>query len=126
MKNSISTLAQKNITSVRLFVLFVLLVLSSVGVFGQTKTVTFSTSTSTEVLVSTDASIVVSTENNVASTSTDFALWFMGNKQATPSTDGKASSTISKKQFVTSGISPNKVLIRTFLKRLVNQSSNVA
>jgi hypothetical protein len=126
MKKSTSTVAQKNVTNVRLFVLFVLLVLSSVGVFGQNKAIVLPTTTATETLILTDVTIVVTNDNAVASTQSDFALWFMGNKQATPFSDATTTSGTVKRQFVTSGISPNKVLIRTFLKRLVNKGSNIA
>ena len=101
----------------------VLLFLSSVGVFGQNKTITLSTTSLTEVVIATDATSTDTTNNAVASTSTDFALWFMGNKQTTSS---KSNATIGKKQFITSGISPNTVLIKTFMKRVANQESNVA
>lgn len=123
MINSNSSVAQKNVTNVRLIVLLVLLFLSSVGVFGQNKPAALSTTTSTEIVIATDVTITVATDNAVASTSTDFALWFMGNKQTTSS---KSNATIGKKQFITSGISPNTVLIKTFMKRVANQVSNVA
>ena len=123
MINSNSSIPQKNVTNVRLIVLLVLLFLSSVGVFGQNKTITLSTTSLTEVVIATDATITVTINYAVASTSTDFALWFMGNKQTTSS---KSNATIGKKQFITSGISPNTVLIKTFMKRVANQVSNVA
>jgi hypothetical protein len=126
MKKSTSTVAQKNVTNVRLFVLFVLLVLSSVGVFGQNKAIVLPTTTSIETLILADVTIVVTNDNAVASTQSDFALWFMGSKQTTPFLDATTTSGTVKRQFVTSGISPNKVLIRTFLKRLVNKGSNIA
>jgi hypothetical protein len=126
MKKSTSTVAQKNVTNVRLFVLFVLLVLSSVGVFGQNKAIVLPTTTATETLILTDVTIVVTNDYAVASTQSDFALWFMGSKQTTPFLDATTTSGTVKRQFVTSGISPNKVLIRTFLKRLVNKGSNIA
>jgi hypothetical protein len=50
----------------------------------------------------------------------------MGSKQTTPFSDATTTSGTVKRQFVTSGISPNKVLIRTFLKKLVNKGSNIA
>lgn len=126
MKKSTSTVAQKNVTNVRLFVLFVLLVLSSVGVFGQNKAIVLPTTTTIETLILTDVTIVVTNDSAVASTQSDFALWFMGSKQTTPFSDATTTSGTVKRQFVTSGISPNKVLIRTFLKKLVNKGSNIA
>lgn len=123
MTKSNTTETQKNVTNVRLIALFVLLFLSSIGVFGQNKTEALSAIVVTEVSISENTIVTVANENLVASTSNDFALWFMGNKQATSSS---ASSKIGKREFITSGISPNNALIRTFLKRVANQESNVA
>jgi hypothetical protein len=117
-----TTVTQKNVTNVRLIALLVLLFLSSMGVFGQNKTVVLPIEVTTEVLISDDTAIVYEIENTVASTTLDFAFWFMGNKQATSS---NSSSKIGKKEFITSGISPNSVLIKTFLKRLANQEKNI-
>ena len=106
--------ATQKVSNTRFVIAFVLLLLASTGVFGQTTTTTFTVATTTEV--------TVSTETAVASTSMDFALWFMGNKQAT-STSGNVTG---KKSFITAGMSSNKVMIKTFLKRVINQESNVA
>ncbi len=107
--------ATQKVSNTRFVTAFVLLLLASTGVFGQTTTATVS-------VVTTTTEVTVSTETAVASTSMDFALWFMGNKQAT-STSGNVTG---KKSFITSGMSSNKVMIKTFLKRVINQESNVA
>lgn len=122
MTKTNTTVTQKNVTNVRLIALLVLLFLSSIGVFGQNKAVALPTEVTTEVLISDDTTIVYETEKTVASTTLDFAFWFMGNKQATSS---NSSSKIGKREFITSGISPNSVLIKTFLKRLANQENNI-
>ena len=107
--------ASQTISNTRFVIAFVILLFASTGVFGQTgSTATVITNTTTEV--------AVSTETAVASTSMDFALWFMGNKQATSSTG----NTTGKKSFIAAGMSSNKVMIKTFLKRVMNQESNVA
>lgn len=109
-------------TNFRLFVLFVLLVLSSTRAFAQTNTASVVATTSTEVSISKDATIVISTENTVAS-SMDFAVWFMGSKKTTNNT---SNGTFSKKQLINSGINTNSVLIRSFLKKMSSQENGVA
>ena len=117
------TTANNNTTSTnfKLFVLFVLLVLSSTGAFAQANTTGVALTASTEVSVSKDAAIVISTENNVASM--DFAVWFMGSKKTSNNTPN---GTFSKKQLINSGINTNSVLIRSFLKKINTQENGVA
>ncbi|WP_284652071.1 hypothetical protein [Flavobacterium terrisoli] len=123
MTTTNNTVAQKNVTNVRLFVLFVLLVLSSNGVFGQeVKTTTVANTTSTEVSVSKNDSIVIATEKTVASM--DFAVWFMGTNKT--SSDSKSNVSFSKKALINSGINTNSVLIRSLLKKVSSSESSVA
>ena len=110
-------------TNIKLFVAFVLLVLSSTGAFAQTNTAGVVATTSTEVSVSKVATTVISTDNTVASTSMDFAVWFMGSKKTTNDT---SNGTFSKKQLINSGINTNSVLIRSFLKKVNNQENGIA
>ena len=121
MTTTNNTTTQGNVTNVRLFVLFVLLMLSSV-VTAQTNTTSVVATTSTEVSVSKDSAIVISTENSVAA-SMDFAVWFMGSKKTTNNT---TNGTFSKKQLINSGINTNSVLIRSFLKKMSTQENGVA
>lgn len=109
-------------TNFKLFVLFVLLVLSSTGAFAQANNAgVVAATTSTEVSISKDATIVISTENNVASM--DFAVWFTGvKKTSTNSSNG----TFSKKQLINAGITTNSVLVRSFLKKMNSQENGVA
>ena len=109
-------------TNIKLFVAFVLLVLSSTGAFAQTNTTSVVATTATEVSVSKDATIVISTENSVAA-SMDFAVWFMGSKKTSNSS---SNGTFSKKQLINSGINTNSVLIRSFLKKVSTQENGVA
>lgn len=123
MTTTNNTVAQKNVTNVRLFVLFVLLVLSSNGVFGQeVKVATVTNTTSTEVLVSKNDSIVIAKETTIASM--DFAVWFMGTNKTT--TGSKSNVSFSKKALINSGINTNSVLIRSFLKKVSSSESSVA
>lgn len=123
MTTANNTTTQGNVTNVRLFVLFVLLLLSSTGVFGQTNITGVVTTTTNEVSISKDATISIATENNVASTM-DFAVWFMGSKKSTNST--KSNGTFSKKALINSGINTNSVLIRSFLKKVSTQENGIA
>ena len=122
MTTTNNTTTQGNVTNVRLFVLFVLLMLSSTGAFAQTNTTSVVASTSTEVSASKEATMVIATDNAVASM--DFAVWFMGSKKT--SNNNTTNGTFSKKQLINSGINTNSVLIRYFLKKVSNQENGVA
>lgn len=103
-----------------LVILFVLFLLSSVGMFGQTKT----TTVVTPVVPVTSITTTVAFDSDI-----DFMNWFMGSKQTqTIQEDSNASSTLAskKKQILSSGITPNKVLYRTFVKKVISQESAVA
>ncbi len=119
MTTTTSTTTPKNVTNVRLFVLFVLLMLSSVS-FAQGNT-EVTAAVSTEVSVSNDVTVVISTENTIASM--DFAVWFMGSKKTSNSA---SNGSFSKKQLINSGITTNSVLIRSFLKKINTQENGVA
>ena len=122
MTTTNNTTTQGNVTNVRLFVLFVLLMLSTTGAFAQTNTTSVVATTSTEVSASKDAATVINTDNAVAS-SMDFAVWFMGSKKTSNNT---SNGTFSKKQLINSGINTNSVLIRSFLKKVSTQENGVA
>ena len=121
MTTTNNTTTQGNVTNVRLFVLFVLLMLSSTGAFAQTNTTSVVATTSTEVSASKEATMVIATDNAVASM--DFAVWFMGSKKTSNSS---SNGTFSKKQLINSGINTNSVLIRSFLKKVSTQENGVA
>lgn len=108
-------------TNIKLFVAFLVLVLSSTGAFAQSNTTTAAATASTEVSVAKDATIVIASENNVASM--DFAVWFTGvKKTANTSSNGS----FSKKQLINAGITTNSVLVRSFLKKMNSQENGVA
>lgn len=110
-------------TNIKLFVAFVLLVLSSTGAFAQANTTSVVATTSTEVSVSNEVKAVIATDKAVASTTMDFAVWFMGSKKTT---NDSSNGTFSKKQLINSGINTNSVLIRSFLKKVNTQGNAVA
>lgn len=123
MKTSNNTMNQGNVTNVTLFVLFVLLMLSTTGAFAQANTTNVVETTSTEVSISKNATNVITTDNSVASTAMDFAIWFMGSKKTT---NDSSNGTFSKKQLINSGINTNSVLIRSFLKKVSSQEKGIA
>jgi hypothetical protein len=90
--------------------------------------VTFSQTSQT--IVDNNPIEIVSVKNeNVTKTSTtnnvNFVLWFMGSKQDTKS-NTSTEETNTKKQVITSGTAPNRILIKTFLKKAINSDVMVA
>lgn len=61
----------------------------------------------------------VKLENTRATSNMEFALWFMGTKQD-PNSNISSEGANAKKVIITSGIAPNRVLIKAFLKKVVN------
>jgi len=105
-----------------LVILFVLFLLSSVGMFGQTKSAVVAEPVTPVVETVTTA---VAFDSDV-----DFVNWFMGSKQTQnvqeTSTTNTTTFASKKKQIISSGIAPNKVLYRTFVKKVISQESAVA
>jgi len=118
------TLTLGYVTNLKLFVFFVLLLLSSTGSFAQANTNSVVVTTSTEVSTSNDAKMVISNDKELASSAMEFAVWFMGSKKT--SNDTPSNGTFSKKQLINSGINTNSVLIRSFLKKVSTQEKGIA
>lgn len=112
---AINTTTQKN-SNIKMFVLFVVLFLSSSTMFSQETKVTVSIVEPTTIITS---------ENAVASSSTDFAMWFVGNMKSTSETKN-ATLSFSKKSLINSGIPTNKILLKKVLKTIVGQENNIA
>jgi len=118
------TLTLGNLTNSKLFVFFVLLLLSSTGSFAQANMNSVVVTTSTEVSASNDAKMVITYDKAFASSAMEFAVWFMGTKKT--SNTNTTNGTFSKKQLINSGIITNSVLIRSFLKKMSNQENGIA
>ena len=118
------TLTLGNVTNSKLFVFFVLLLLSSTGSFAQADTNSVVETISTEVSSSNDDKMVISNDKALASSVMEFAVWFMGTKKT--SNDTTSNGTFSKKQLINSGINTNSVLIRSFLKKVSTQEKGIA
>ncbi len=62
-------------------------------------------------------------------TDMDFMNWFMGSKQIQITNDSTTSSSKTlmarKKQIMSSGVTPNKVLYRTFVKKVISQDNAI-
>ena len=112
-----NTTSKRNQTSVKLFVLFVFMFVSTSTVFGQ--------ETAKEVAIVEPTTEKVSTENSIATTTTEFAVWFVGSVNKTSNAKPSTLS-FGKKQLINSGITTNKVLIKAVLKKIVGQESGVA
>ncbi|EIA08877.1 hypothetical protein [Flavobacterium frigoris] len=105
--------------SVIIFVMFLFIFLSNVSAFSQTS------ENNPIVANSNETSSEVKEESSKVTTNMDFVLWFMGSKQdpnSTISTEGIN----TKKKIMTSGLSPNRLLIKAFLKKAVNFESALA
>nr|WP_315167239.1 hypothetical protein [uncultured Flavobacterium sp.] len=100
-------------------VLFAFLLLSNISVFGQTQT-------DNKVVNAIDTNVVRKEDTNSTSTSINFVLWFMGSKQDPNTSTITSDRTNTKKQIMTSGMAPNRLLIKAFLKKAVDFESSLA
>jgi hypothetical protein len=106
-----------------LIILFVLFLLSSVGMFGQTKEVV-----ATQPVTVVQEVTVASTQMIAADSNADFMNWFMGSKQTQSLKDNNQDSNSAiarKKQIISSGVTPNKVLYRTLVKKIISQENAI-
>ena len=108
-----STINTKSINMILFFVLFV-----NFSVFAQSKENTVCVFNSEKNMVS------ESVETPSLSSNMNFVLWFMGSKQD-PNTDISSDKTNTKKQIMTSGMAPNRLLIKAFLKKAVDFKSSL-
>ena len=97
----------------RLFIVIGLLLLSSAGVFGQTA--------QKEILITDEVVASASNQTIAFDNEMDFMNWFMGSKQNQNHLDATNATNVStKKQFINSGITPNRVLYKTLLKKVIS------
>lgn len=108
----------------RIVFLFVLFILSSMRMFGQAAEIPSASINKIEITSEAKTDIAS------ADTQIDFVGWFMGSRQSQMNEEsaaaGNSKSAVTKKQIITSGITPNKVLYRTFMKRVISQDSAIA
>ena len=115
MKTTITT---SKATTTRWFVLFAVVLFSSFGMTAQNVATTVATVSTTELTATTVS------QNVSANETMSFVSWFMGTKQTT--NGNQATEQSSKKQMMTSGIAPNRLLIKAFLKKASNYTSTIA
>jgi len=109
--------ANKNNSNLPLMV--VAFILFAVGTaFGQTATEHTSNSDK-EMTTNTTENRVAKQEDVSANSNMNFVIWFMGSKQD-PNAKVSPAGENTKKQFMTSGTAPNRLLIKAFLKKAVN------
>lgn len=104
-------------------VLFFVL-MSNVAVFGQTaeenNIIPTASIENNEIVNSNTIEINTMKQEATSSASNmNFVLWFMGSKQS-PNANVVPAGTTAKKQFMTSGTQPNRLLIKALLKKAVN------
>ena len=119
-----NTTTQNTTTNRRTIVIFfVLFLLSTLGMFGQTKATPTATQASTAIV----KVVNVPLQEVALDSDVDFMSWFMGAKQTQSvkeNTIGNNNTIIArKKQILSSGITPNKVLYSTFVKKVISQES---
>jgi hypothetical protein len=112
----------KKITILLMVLVFVLL--SNVKAFAQTAVENNTISSTTMASSSTELNSSKQEEVSNAS-NMNFVLWFMGSKQD-PNVKVLPAGENTKKQFMTSGMAPNRLLIKAFLKKAVNFESAIA
>jgi len=105
--------------SVTIFVMFIFILLSNVSAFSQTSENNAVASVSNSVTTNEVK------QDNKAAANMEFVLWFMGTKQD-PNTTISTEGINTKKQIMTSGLAPNRLLIKAFLKKAVNFETSLA
>ena len=109
----------KNTKIKTIFIMVVFALFFNVAVFAQTVE-------KTEVVNNTiESNSLAKQENTSVSSNINFVLWFMGSKQD-PNRTISTQSVNTKKQIMTSGMAPNRLLIKAFLKKAINLESTIA
>lgn len=91
--------------------------------FGQTNQVAAEPTPVVVEVVNSNPLQMIASDSNV-----DFMNWFMGSKQTQflkDNNQGSNSAISRKKQIISSGITPNKVLYRTLVKKIISQESAI-
>ena len=104
----------------KLLVLFIFLLISTNSVFGQAQTTVVDNLTEIELNNNKESATTVTTSNSM-----NFVLWFMGTKQGVNGSTMKE-NTNTKIQAITSGSAPNRLLIKAFLKKVIEADSKVS
>lgn len=110
----------KNISSLFIIVLFAFF--STTTVFGQKEGL----EVSNEKVLNIQNDIVIESpakvSNSAVNSNVNFILWFMGTKEDMGKTFSN-DDVYSKKSFLTSGREPNRLMVKTLLKKALNIKS---
>lgn len=109
----------------KLLVLFIFLLISTNSVFGQAQTTVVDNLTVIELNNNNNNNNKESATTVTTSNSMNFVLWFMGTKQGVNGSTMKE-NTNTKIQAITSGSAPNRLLIKAFLKKVIEADSMVS
>lgn len=103
-------------------ILFLAFILNSTTSFSQVQTIDFPIATS---IVNDDTVTVTSTREASLETNFSFVSWFMGKKQSVKENVSKDASS-TKRLLINSGVTPNRLLMKAFLKKAQNQTASIA
>jgi hypothetical protein len=108
----------QNKNSINIIIMFAFILFTNGSVFGQT--------VENDIIANATTEISVTKRDNARTTSNmNFVLWFMGSKQD-PNNTISNEGINTKKQVITSGTAPNRLLIKAFLKKAINLESMIA
>ena len=117
-----------NKKSINIFMLLVFVLFSNVAVFGQiaveNNNAQSTTIENSEIVNNTIEINTMKQEATSNASNMNFVLWFMASKHD-PNVKILPSGENTRKQFMTSGTAPNRLLIKAFLKKAVNFESAV-
>lgn len=109
----------------RILLFILLFILASMRMFGQTTATPINIQNNEKVSVTFNQvqTSIVSIDSQI-----DFVSWFMGSRQSQMNQNESANTSNSnstRKQILNSGSTPNKVLYRTFFKRVISQDNAI-
>ena len=107
-----------------ILMIFVFLLLANVSAFAQTSLDNNSV-LNTTIDNTTAESNIAKEEATTTASSMNFVLWFMGSKQD-PNVKSIKAGENTRRQFITSGLAPNRLLLKAFLKKALNAETAAA
>ncbi len=120
MKNFKRNIDNQN--SKNAFWLFVFLLVFNFSSFGQ------STASTSNAILNGEGNQIQKSEdrgNSKIASEVEFLLWFMGSKQD-PNSLKSNDKINTRRGIITSGFAPNRILLKAFLKKVVNCEKSVA
>jgi hypothetical protein len=113
-----------NVKFIFISVLFISVLFTNCKSYSQTSIISSENKVSFVALE--DEKVTVTSTREVSlETNFNFVSWFMGKKQ-TVKDNVSQETTSTKKLLINSGVAPNKLLMKAFLKKAQNLTSSVA